>query len=122
MNRRNTIFSALSLIFASGCTSPKNGNNKPVGLLLENNFDETKVVEVSVSEADVVYNETYEIDGQSKVSRKRILEAGNYSVTISVEGLGEMTEDWGMNGCKENDIHALFNNDTIVIGATCYDD
>lgn len=121
MKRRETISSLGGLLLTAGCTSSTDRNADVVGLVLENNSTESRSVAVTVVESDVLFEETFEIGPGSRVSRDGILDAGRYTVTVDVANVGEETEDWHMNGCEENDIVALFD-ESIVIGATCYDD
>lgn len=125
MKRRSILASIGGLLTLSGCLSAfeeGSSGEDAVGIVLENNSLEEKTVEIRVTEDETTaLAETYSVPSDARVKKDKLLDAGSYKVTVSIEGIGERSENWDMSGCQENDILITFKSD-ILIDETCHND
>ena len=121
---RRTFLSAAGILATCGCLGygGEADDRNAVSIQIDNNTVSDRRVTVAATNAETEFEKRYEVPAGERTVDGGVLPAGTYEVTVEVEGVGTETEAWDMAGCKTNDIEAVFSEQGISIGATCYDD
>ncbi|QKY20806.1 hypothetical protein B4589_010600 [Halolamina sp. CBA1230] len=123
-SRRKFLLSTVGVLATGGCLEGTGTETRPdaVGIQIDNNTSASRQVTVSATNSEVEFEKEYEVPAGERIVDEGVLPTGMYEVVVEVEGVGKETEEWYMNGCKTNNIIAMFSENGISIGATCYDD
>lgn len=121
---RRSVLGTVTLLSLAGCSSPgqKTDEQKEVGIWIQNNTQQERRVHVEITNEDEVLNTSYVVEPASTLKKDGILDAGTYTVAVSVTDVETVSTEWTMSGCEENNIEVLFDADSVDVGATCHDD